>query len=60
MIFPAEDTAIIAYEVHQTGTMKDKPMDLRCADSTTWVRDGREWKCALHTATILENVLENA
>src|SRR5690348_14053128 len=55
VIFPAEDTAIIAYEVHQTGTMKDKPMDLRCADSTTWVRDGREWKCALHTETILEN-----
>jgi ketosteroid isomerase-like protein len=55
VIFPAEDTAIIAYEVHQTGTMKDKPMDLRCADSTTWVRDGSEWKCALHTETILEN-----
>jgi ketosteroid isomerase-like protein len=55
VIFPAEDTAIIAYKVHQTGTMKDKPMDLRCADSTTWVRDGREWKCALHTETILEN-----
>jgi ketosteroid isomerase-like protein len=60
VIFPAEDTAIIAYEVHQTGTMKDKPMDLRCADSTTWVRDGREWKCALHTETILENALEDA
>jgi ketosteroid isomerase-like protein len=55
VIFPAEDTAIIAYKVHQTGTMKDQPMDLECADSTTWVRDGREWKCALHTETILEN-----
>ena len=55
VIFPAEDTAIIAYKVHQTGTMKDQEMDLTCADSTTWVRDGREWKCALHTETILEN-----
>ena len=55
VIFPAEDTAIIAYKVHQTGTMKDQPMDLNCADSTTWVRDGDEWKCALHTETILEN-----
>jgi ketosteroid isomerase-like protein len=54
VIFPVEDTAIIAYKVHQTGTMKGKEMDLRCADSTTWVRDGREWKCALHTETILE------
>ena len=55
VIFPTEDTAIIAYKVHQTGTMKGQEMDLHCADSTTWVRDGREWKCALHTETILEN-----
>ena len=53
VIFPADDTAIIAYKVHQTGTMKDQPMDLNCADSTTWVRDGDEWKCALHTETII-------
>jgi ketosteroid isomerase-like protein len=55
VIFPVEDTAIIAYKVHQTGTMKDQPMDLNCADSTTWVREGDGWKCALHTETILEN-----
>ena len=55
VIFPVEDTAIIAYKVHQTGTMKDQPMDLNCADSTTWVRDGNQWKCALHTETILED-----
>ena len=56
VIFPVEDTAIIAYKVHQTGTMEGKEMDLNCADSTTWVRDGDEWKCALHTETILEPV----
>ena len=55
VIFPADDTAIIAYKVHQTGTMKDQPMDLNCADSTTWVRDGDDWKCARHTETVLEN-----
>lgn len=55
VIFPADDTAVIAYKVHQTGTMKDGRMDLTCADSTTWVRDGERWKCALHTETILEN-----
>ena len=53
VIFPQEETAIIAYKVHQTGTMKGQRMDLNCADSTTWVRDGREWKCALHTETIV-------
>jgi hypothetical protein len=53
VIFPVEDTAIIAYKVHQTGTMKGQEMDLNCADSTTWVRDGGAWKCALHTETIV-------
>jgi ketosteroid isomerase-like protein len=53
VIFPADDVAVIAYEVHQKGEMADKPMDLRCADSTTWVREGDTWKCALHTETIL-------
>ena len=60
VIFPVEDVAIIAYKVHQTGTMKGQEMDLTCADSTTWVRDGREWKIALHTETILQNALEDA
>jgi ketosteroid isomerase-like protein len=53
VIFPVEDTAIIAYKVHQTGSMKGQVMDLDCADSTTWVRDGDDWKCALHTETIV-------
>ena len=53
VIFPQEDTAIIAYNVHQTGSMKGQEMDLNCADSSTWVRDGDEWKCALHTETII-------
>jgi len=54
VIFPAEDTAVVAYKVHQKGELKGRPMDLQCADSTAWVKDGREWKCALHTETILE------
>ena len=53
VIFPQDDTAIIAYNVHQTGSMKGQEMDLNCADSSTWVRDGDEWKCALHTETII-------
>ena len=53
VIFPQDDTAIITYKVHQTGSMKGQEMDLNCADSTTWVKDGDEWKCALHTETII-------
>ena len=53
VIFPSDDVAVVAYKVHQKGKMKDKAMDMRCADSSTWVRDGENWKCALHTETVL-------
>ena len=55
VVHPTEDSAIIAYEVHQTGDMKGQKMDLRCADSSVWVKEGSAWKCALHTETILED-----
>ena len=55
VVMPNSDTAIVAYEVHQTGDMKGQPMDMRCADSTVWVRDGGDWKVALHTETILQD-----
>lgn len=55
VIFPSDDVAVIAYKVHQKGDMKGKVMDLKCADSTTWVREGKMWKCALHTETVLEH-----
>ena len=55
VVQPNSDSAIIAYEVRQTGDMKCQPMDLRCADSSVWVKEGGDWKCALHTETILED-----
>jgi hypothetical protein len=54
VIAPAEDIAVIVYKVHQTGEMKGKAMDMDAADSTVWVREGGDWKCALHTETVLE------
>ena len=54
VIFPAEDTAVVAYNVHQKRELKGEPMDLQCADSTAWVNDGRKWKCALFTEISLE------
>jgi ketosteroid isomerase-like protein len=53
VIFPSDDVAVIAYKVHQQGELKGEPMDLNCADSSTWVRRGSEWKCALHTEAIV-------
>lgn len=54
VVFPNETTAIIGYKVHQKGELKGQPMDLHCADSTVWVRDGMDWKVALHSETILQ------
>ena len=53
VVQPADDVAIIAYKVNQKGDMKGRAMDLNCVDSSTWVREDGEWKCALHTETIL-------
>ena len=55
VIFPSDDTAIVAYKVRQKGELRGEVMDMQCADSTTWVRDGTAWKCALHTETVLQN-----
>jgi hypothetical protein len=57
VVFPAEAVAVIAYKVHQIGTMRGKAMNMNCADSTTWVNDGRDWKCALHTETIMNGAV---
>ena len=53
VVFPSDDVALVAYEVHQKGAMKGNALDMRCADSTTWVRQNGEWKCAMHTETML-------
>ena len=50
---PRDDVAIVAYKVRQRGTLTGKPMDLQCADASTWVRNDDGWKCVLHTETIL-------
>ena len=55
VVFPADDVAVIAYKVHQVGEMKGGKMDLRCADTSTWVKRDGEWKCSAHTETVLED-----
>ena len=55
VVRPNPESAVIAYEVHQTGDMQGKPMDLRCANSSVWVKEGNDWKVVLHTETILSD-----
>ena len=47
-----DDVAILAYKVRERLTVDGKPVVLEAADSSTWVRRGGRWVCALHTEAI--------
>lgn len=47
-----DDCAIIAYRVHEQIEVEGKPLELVAADTSTWVRRGGEWKCAMHTESV--------
>ena len=53
VIFPAEDVAVIAYTVTEEMEIEGKPLTLKAADATTWVRQNGEWLAALHTESVL-------
>lgn len=46
------DVAITAYTVTERLTVDGKPVMLRAADSSTWVRRNGRWLCALHTEAL--------
>ena len=48
-----DDVAIVAYKVHEDLIVEGKPVTLDATDSSTWVKRGGQWRCALHTETIL-------
>ena len=47
------DTAILAYKVHEKLTVDGKPVSLDAADASIWVRKNGHWVCALHTESLL-------
>jgi Domain of unknown function (DUF4440) len=51
--FPIEDVAVIAYKVTEEMDVEGKPLILKAADTTTWVRKGGKWLAALHTESLL-------
>lgn len=53
VIFPTDDVAIIAYTVTEKLTVDGKPLTLKAADASTWVRRDGRWLCALHTESVL-------
>jgi hypothetical protein len=51
--FPTEDVAVIAYKVTEQIEVEGKPLTLKAADTTTWVRKSGKWLAALHTESLL-------
>ena len=51
--FPTKDVAVIAYKVTENMDVEGKPLTLKAADATTWVRKNGEWLAALHTELLL-------
>lgn len=53
VVFLDDDTAVIAYTVTEKLTVDGKPLTLKAADASTWVRRNGRWLCALHTESVL-------
>jgi hypothetical protein len=47
-----DDVAIVAYKVHEDLTVDGEKVSLDAVDSSTWVRKGGNWRCALHTEAL--------
>jgi len=57
VVFPNDDTAIVTYRARQKVSPNGdgKTLDLDMNDSTTWIKTGEGWKCAVHTETPTAN-----
>ena len=47
-----DDTAVLAYIVHEKLTVEGRPVILDAADASTWVRRDGQWVCALHSEAL--------
>ncbi|MEP6872990.1 MAG: nuclear transport factor 2 family protein [Burkholderiales bacterium] len=56
VVFPNDDTAVMMYRVKQTLTPRGKKQSVtqEMTDSSTWVKEGTNWLCAMHTETAAE------
>jgi hypothetical protein len=53
VIAPTPDVAIIGYKVVEHVDYEGRPLELRAADASTWVRQDGQWVCVLHTESVL-------
>lgn len=47
------DMAVVAYKVHSRFGAKGKDREMDAVDTSTWVKRGDKWVCAMHTETEL-------
>jgi ketosteroid isomerase-like protein len=47
-----DDVAIVAYQVHEQITVDGETVSVDAADSSTWVRRGDTWLCAMHSEAL--------
>jgi hypothetical protein len=48
-----DDVVTVAYRVREDITVEGKRLTLNAADASVWITTGGQWKCALHTESIL-------
>lgn len=48
-----DDTAVLAYTVHEELMVDGAPLSIDAADTSTWIRRDGQWVCTLHTESIL-------
>ncbi len=52
VLFPNDATAVVTYKATQEVGSRDKKTASRSEvvnDTSTWVKDGSDWKCVMHT-----------
>jgi len=47
------DTAVLAYKVHEDLFVEGRLVSLDASNASTWVRQNGKWVCALHTESII-------
>ena len=47
-----DDTAIVGYKIHSRVTADGHEAEQNCVDTSTWVKRGAQWKCAMHAEAI--------
>jgi len=53
VVFPSESTAVLSYNVKKVVRPRngDANIEEQMRNTSTWVRKGNQWKCAMHTET---------